>query len=892
MRLQSGTRIGPYEVVERLGAGGMGEVYRARDAKLQRDVAIKILPDGTLDADRLARFEREARVLAALNHPNIGAIYGFEQTGEVHGLVLELVEGPTLADRLQSGPIPLGEALRIARDIADALDAAHLKGIVHRDLKPANIKVATSGAVKVLDFGLAKIDERGDPGGDLSHSPTITVAGTRDGVILGTAGYMSPEQARGKPLDKRTDIWSFGCVLYEMLTGRQAFAGETVSDSIAAILGREPEWALLDDTLPHVRRLLARCLEKNANERLRDIGDARQELDHVLADRREGGVAPPVVGARRFTRPVGWRGAAVAVALAIAAGGAIVLLRRPAPVSSPLEPPVQLTFFNDSAVQPSLSPDGRMVTFSRGGWFSGSAPRGQIYVKILPTGDPVQLTRDSSGKAQPVFSPDGSRIIYTAVQSFKWDSWQVPVLGGAPQPFLPNASGLIWLDDRQLLYSEIMGSGAHMGIVTSTQSRDGARAVYFPRGEAGMAHRSSRSPDGKSVLVAEMNSSEWLPCRLVPFDGSAPGHAVGPLDGGCTTAAWSPDGAWMYFSSNSGGRFHIWRQRYPDGGPEQITFDPTEQEGTAITPDGRYLITSMGLQSADIVLRGTAGDQPLTSEGFAMLPTMMPGGERMFYLTRQGSRGFVTGELWSMIPATGERTRVLPGHLMANYSISPDGRRVVFAGAGGEAGTGIWIADLDRRTPPRQIARGQESRAFFGAPGEVVYFEGSQGRLYRINDDGTDARALATDTIYQLLTVSPDGRWAVVLAPESGGTTKTEFVSLTGEPTVSVCCPTGFGAGNRVQALPYNWSPDGKSLFVALQYFPLGTAKTVVLPYRSGVPFDVQWPRGFKSEDDVVANPGARVINETNVFPASKPGEYLRWTRSTQSNLYQVALPK
>jgi hypothetical protein len=184
---------------------------------------------------------------------------------------------------------------------------------------------------------------------------------------------------------------------------------------------------------------------------------------------------------------------------------------------------------------------------------------------------------------------------------------------------------------------------------------------------------------------------------------------------------------------------------------------------------------------------------------------------------------------------------------VANYSISPDGRRVVFAEPGGEAGAGIWIADVDRRTSPRQIARGQELGAFFGAPGEVVYSDGSQGRLYRINDDGTDARAVATDPIHNLLTVSPDGRWAVVLAPESGGTTKTEFVSLTGEPSVSVCCPNGFGAGNRVQALPYNWSPDGKSLLVGLQFFPLGTARTVVLPYRSGVPFNVQWPRGFKS---------------------------------------------
>jgi serine/threonine protein kinase len=401
MPLHSGTQIGPYEIVERLGAGGMGEVYRARDAKLQRDVAIKVLPAGTLDADRLARFEREARVLAALNHPNIGAIYGFEQTGDVRGLVLELVEGPTLADRLRSGPIPLGEALRIARHIADALDAAHAKGIVHRDLKPENIKVAANDAVKVLDFGLAKVGD-GDDRGDLTGAPTITVAGTRVGVILGTAAYMSPEQARGKPLDKRTDIWSFGCVLYEMLTGRRAFAGETVSDSIAAILSREPEWAPLDDVLPQVRRLLARCLEKDADQRLRDIGHARQELDLVLDDLREDrSVARPVGGSRRFTRPVWWRGAAVAGILAIAVFATIVSMWRPAP---PLEQPVQLTFFNDSALQPSVSPDGRMVAFIRGGPFASSAPRGQIYVKLLPTGDPVQLTRDPSNKAHPVFS--------------------------------------------------------------------------------------------------------------------------------------------------------------------------------------------------------------------------------------------------------------------------------------------------------------------------------------------------------------------------------------------------------------------------------------------------------------------------------------------------------
>ncbi len=278
-----GRHIGVYHLQSLLGRGGMGEVYRAHDTRLGRDVALKLLPPGfTADADRLTRFTREARLLASLNHPNIGTIHGFEEAEGMRALVLELVEGDTLADRVARGPLPIPETLAIARQIADALEAAHDKGVVHRDLKPANIKITPDGVVKVLDFGLAK----SDPGGasELANSPTITVGGTVAGLILGTAAYMSPEQARGRAVDKRADVWAFGCVLYELLTGRAAFPGETASDTIGAILNREPDWNQLPrDLPPGVMTLLRRCLEKDAKKRKRDIGDARAEIDDALA---------------------------------------------------------------------------------------------------------------------------------------------------------------------------------------------------------------------------------------------------------------------------------------------------------------------------------------------------------------------------------------------------------------------------------------------------------------------------------------------------------------------------------------------------------------------------------------------------------------------------------
>ena len=566
--------------------------------------------------------------------------------------------------------------------------------------------------------------------------------------------------------------------------------------------------------------------------------------------------------------------------------------------SSPVlsEREVQLTDFNDSAVSPSLSHDGRMLTFIRGGFFGTvAAPSGQVYVKLLPNGPSVQLTRDSGSKDHPRFSPDDSRIVYTRLMpGLHWDSWQVPVLGGDPQSFLPNASGVTWLGDRRLVYSTIM-SGAHMGIVRSTESRSNYEELYIPDRQDGMAHRTTPSPDGRSLLVVEMNGGTWLPCRLVPADGSSTGRSVSPPGGQCTSAAWSPDGRWMYFSSNVGGAYHIWRQRYPDGVPEQITFGPTEQEGTATTPDGKYLITSMGLQQASIWIHDQSGERKLTDERYATQPTMVPSGTQMLYLVRTtASRGQASGELWSVDLKSGTRQRLFPDVIMANYSLSHDGSKIVFTSAGTGRADGIWIADLDRRSFPRQLVRGADLRAFFGALGEIVYV-GDDNRLYRMREDGSAIQRLGTDSIAYLSTVSPDGRWAVVIVPQStnGPGTNLRFMSLRGERSFDVCSEAcSVGPRSFLGTPPFNWTIDGKLLFVNLTHFGNNTQRTVVLPYRSDASADVLWPRGLQVEKDVIANPGARVINAGRTFPASDPDTYLTWRWSTQSNLYRVRIPE
>ena len=420
--LAAGTRFGGYEIQSPLGAGGMGEVYRARDVRLRRDVAIKVLPESVaLDRERIDRFEREAHLLAALNHPNIATLYGIEEANGATALVMELVDGPTLADRLHSGAMPIREALTIARQIADALDAAHEKGIVHRDLKPANIKITADGIVKVLDFGLAKGVENPSSASDLANSPTVTVHDTRAGAILGTAAYMSPEQARGLVVDKRTDVWAFGCVLYEMLAGRRAFTGDTVSDVIAAVIRAEPVWEALPATTPPiVRRLLSRLLDKDPRRRLRDIGDVRFEIDEALAGRAS--IEPDAVrsGERAWLRTAI---VSLSVVGALVAIVAFLLLRRPALPPGPAIGQMivsQLTNYGGTEGAGALSPDGRSFAF-----VSDHGGASDVWVRQVAGGEPVRVTDDAAVESDLVYAPDGETIYFTKTEGPVRSIWKL-----------------------------------------------------------------------------------------------------------------------------------------------------------------------------------------------------------------------------------------------------------------------------------------------------------------------------------------------------------------------------------------------------------------------------------------------------------------------------------
>jgi Tol biopolymer transport system component len=481
----------------------------------------------------------------------------------------------------------------------------------------------------------------------------------------------------------------------------------------------------------------------------------------------------------------------------------------------------------------------------------------------------------------PVFSPDGSRIAYS-VEGAPWDMWAVPVLGGEPRLWLPNASGLVWIDKTKLLFSEIKDQRLHMAIVTSDESRAGSRDLYVPPHDRGMAHRSYPSPDGKWMLLVEMNERGFIVrCRLAPLNGSSTGQQVGPPTGQCTFAAWSPDGEWMYFSSDSGGAFHTWRQRFPDGQPEQITSGPTEEEGLAMAPDGRSFITAVGLTQSSVWLHDGGGDRQVSLEGYAFAPKFTPDGKRLLYQVRKGA----ASELWVAELDSGRSEPLLPGIAvalagtsgsLAGYDISPDGRQVVVASPDNGGKFRLWLAPLDRRSPPRQIPNIEGGQPVFGATGEVFFHrvEGTSAFLYRVREDGGGLRKAIDRSIVGIMGESPDRNWLVL---GSGG-------------PVIFRVDGGAPLQTRIQGRTLlRWSGDGKHLFVHRPN--TSRDKTYVFPLTPGRPLPESFSQGLPSEQEIVKLPGVRVIASTDVVPGRTADKYAFTRESVQRNLYRIPVP-
>jgi serine/threonine-protein kinase len=721
MPLAAGSRIGPYEVAAQIGAGGMGEVYRATDTKLKRQVAIKVLPDAlAADPDRLARFQREAEVLASLNHQNIAQLHGLEETDGIKALVMELVEGPTLADRIESGALPVDEAVAIAKQIAAALEAAHEQGITHRDLKPANVKVRPDGTVKVLDFGLAKLAEPA-PGSHITAtlSPTLSLNATMAGVILGTAAYMAPEQARGKAVDKRADIWAFGAVLFEMLTGSQPFPGEDVSHVLARVIDREPDWSLLPRALPpSLRTCLQRCLVKDPRQRMRDIGDVRLALDgafdtdvSAIADRGSTGPSPMPLW-RRLLPILG-----VSVLLSGLVGASVWFLMRPEPraltrfvVTTPSNGPLTVT----TRVALAIAPDGTVAY----------ASTGSIYVRRSGDVDPVPI-RGSEGRdfSSPFFSPDGTSVGF--VQGFfqPYLLKRVPVTGGstttiAQLPFQPY--GASWGTGNSIVL------GSDEGLLRIS-ANGGAPEPLTRVTEKGESHRwPFVLPDARNALFTIWSgSNDQSHIAVVSLETGA----VSRLGLTGTSPTYSSTGHIVYAVG---------------GSLRAVGFDL-----------GRLLVTR---------------DEPVTVLENVFLSLA---GAAYFRVAANGTLVYyasppVSGRVTlALVDAAGEaRPLGVPGPGYQYPRVSPDGRWVTYQ-ADYTEGADIAIFEIGGNTAPLRLTFGGKSRyPLWTANGRQIIFQstrgGDAGLFWQSSDGKGPAERLTTAEKGESHipdSVSRDGAW-------------------------------------------------------------------------------------------------------------------------------------
>ena len=727
----AGSRIGAYEIVAPLGAGGMGEVYRARDTRLQREVAVKILPElFALDPDRRVRFEREAQVLAALNHPNIAAVYGFEDLGSTAAIVMELVEGPTLSDLVARNPQPLPDTLRIAHQIALALEAAHDKHVIHRDLKPANVKLTPDGTVKVLDFGLAKALAGEASAANLTESPTMATAATRAGVILGTAAYMSPEQARGFAVDQRADIWAFGCVLYELLTGAPAFPGATLSDIIASILTRDPDWSRLPRKTPEpLRRALRRCLERDPRRRLRHAADLRLELEDAAQ-------APPVTHGPRTHGPDApgprWR-SLVLVALASAALSSAVMYLVSArrgidPAEATAETSVsQLTDHGGSERESAISPDGRSFVF-----VSAHDGTPDLWLRQVSGGNPVRLTTDDAEEAHPIFARDGDTVYFTRSENGVPSVWTVAALGGPAR--------------------KVIGQGR----------------MPVP------------SPDGKSIAYLTWPAPSDLVIAALDGSTSRVLQRQVPAGVGTERPQWSPDGRWVSYNRwQLFGAGNLWLIDSVSGEARQATRFRTSSGGVgshAWLPDSRRIVVSYQQSWEGVAQYGALGVLDTATGDIARLTIGAMQRLDSLSASADGSRLVATvaearSEVWKVPlaadPAAAARgaVRLVDSTYGASWTfVSRDGRTLLFSGRGRD----LWTMPLDRPAKPTPITALGRRGAFHSSlspDGTQVAFVSSGGGTSSIwvqHVDGSGLRQLTRgDTPDSWPVWTPDGQWIV-----------------------------------------------------------------------------------------------------------------------------------
>jgi eukaryotic-like serine/threonine-protein kinase len=723
MSLAPGTRLGAYEVLGLLGAGGMGEVYRARDARLRRDVALKVLPElFALDSERLARFRREAQVLAALNHPHIAAIYGLEESNGVRALVLELVEGPTLADRIAHRPMPLDEALPIARQIAEALEAAHEQGIIHRDLKPANIKVRPDGTVKVLDFGLAKALDpaSSSPAAVLSHSPTITTpAATRLGIILGTAAYMAPEQARGKTVDKRSDIWAFGVVLYEMLTGRMLFSGETASETMAAVMMKEPDWNALPVNIPaRVRGLLHRCLTKEPRNRVRDIGDVRIAIEEVQSGAEVDGDVAQAPWHRRSKVVVGIAAVLFLTMIVSLAALSVLYFNRAAPPEIRFEDrtPTSRPFSF------AISPDGRRLVLS-----ASNEGKSQLWVRPLDSvaAQPLAGTTEAHS---PFWSPDSASVGFFADGKLK----RIDIVGGAPQ-VLANAAlgqGGAWNRDGTILFTPI--ANGPLFKVPAT----GGEPVAVTRLEAGQtSHRFPQFLPGGRHFIYFVQGGPGQGIYAGSLDGVPPKR----LANADVAAVVSPSGFLFFLRQTTlfAQAFDFKRQELA-GNPfpvaEQAAFDAGSN--------------SAGISATSGIVAYRTGSAVARSS-------------QLTWLDRSGKTLGAIGA-----PDTA---------VLSNVELSPDGRRVA-VNRTVNGNMDVWLIDAARGIPTRFTTDAAlDLLPVWLVDGSRIVFTSNQKGAYNLHwklssGAGTDELLLESDQTKVSADCSSDGRFLLFrsLDPQTG----------------------------------------------------------------------------------------------------------------------------